>query len=636
MKFRQKIILSLLLAIVLGSVAYPQEVVMPDTNLQSVVRNTLNLGPDQPITRQQLQGLDHFVAENQQIIDLAGLEHATGLESLVVPGNDIVDLTPIATLVKLRNLALGENRISDIRPLANLKEIRELHLTTNMVTDVSPLSNLTMLRKLHLRHNLVEDVTPLANLTELIDLDIRNNPALDYSAIEVLGIPYFSYDQCCEVEPLPVWDKIRNRYYPSIGMPWGSDPGWQKALGRPDLTRIEQITLHDLWIGAGNFDLSEKKTPRGIKLVGNVAEARQLRDEYLSLNPNLIIVKAVAIREVGLHELPLDSPYWVRDENGNIVLGWKGTYGLYDFTNPDVLATIMEEVQATAECGLYDGVFFDHWNDGDTALAGYRPLEAEQRARVALMEFIRTELRPDFLVFVNGGGKLVGPLTGSLVNGSFMETVTPADKPQEDMPANLRKYVNTLKWSEGTVREPRINLLEGWANPHEPPDSPTNSRWMRVFTTLGLTHSDGYVLFTNGDGHRHYWYDFWDADLGRPVGEKGQLYQETDGLYIREFTNGWAAYNNSGAEQTITLPELAFGVASGMEDMEHTLPDLDGEMYLRMTPPNPADVNGDGVVNIFDLTLVAQAFGKDGLEGDVNGDGVVNVFDLVFVAGEIQ
>ena len=45
-------------------------------------------------------------------------------------------------------------------------------------------------------------------------------------------------------------------------------------------------------------------------------------------------------------------------------------------------------------------------------------------------------------------------------------------------------------------------------------------------------------------------------------------------------------------------------------------------------------MNGDGVVNILDLILVAQAFGEDGLEADVNGDGVVNVFDLVFVANQ--
>ena len=47
-----------------------------------------------------------------------------------------------------------------------------------------------------------------------------------------------------------------------------------------------------------------------------------------------------------------------------------------------------------------------------------------------------------------------------------------------------------------------------------------------------------------------------------------------------------------------------------------------------------ADVNRDGVVNILDLTLVAQALGTGSPPEDVNGDGVVNVFDLVFVAGQ--
>ena len=191
-----------------------------------------------------------------------------------------------------------------------------------------------------------------------------------------------------------------------------------------------------------------------------------------------------------------------------------------------------------------------------------------------------------------------------------------------------------LHWLETNLREPRINSLEGLAIPTEPPDSPTNLRWMRAYTTMSLTHSDGYVLFVANRDHTHYWYDFWDADLGHPVGPKFQFYDDVKGLYIREFTNGWAVYNQSGETQVITLPEEVQGVASRLEGQSHTLPNLDGEMYLRVKPPNPADINGDGVVTIFDLTLVAQAFGKDGLEGDGDGDGVVNVFDLVFVANE--
>ena len=47
-----------------------------------------------------------------------------------------------------------------------------------------------------------------------------------------------------------------------------------------------------------------------------------------------------------------------------------------------------------------------------------------------------------------------------------------------------------------------------------------------------------------------------------------------------------------------------------------------------------ADVNGDGVVNILDLSLVEQNFGAilDHPEADINGDGQVNVLDLILIA----
>ena len=52
----------------------------------------------------------------------------------------------------------------------------------------------------------------------------------------------------------------------------------------------------------------------------------------------------------------------------------------------------------------------------------------------------------------------------------------------------------------------------------------------------------------------------------------------------------------------------------------------------------PADVNGDGVVNIFDLVSVVSHLGKQGqnLAEDVNGDGIVNILDLVSVAGMFE
>ena len=45
------------------------------------------------------------------------------------------------------------------------------------------------------------------------------------------------------------------------------------------------------------------------------------------------------------------------------------------------------------------------------------------------------------------------------------------------------------------------------------------------------------------------------------------------------------------------------------------------------------DINGDGVVDIFDLVFVAKALGNtEPNDADVNGDGVINIFDLALVA----
>ncbi|MBT3268403.1 S8 family serine peptidase [Candidatus Poribacteria bacterium] len=52
-------------------------------------------------------------------------------------------------------------------------------------------------------------------------------------------------------------------------------------------------------------------------------------------------------------------------------------------------------------------------------------------------------------------------------------------------------------------------------------------------------------------------------------------------------------------------------------------------------PRDPADVNGDGRVDIVDIVVVATAFGGDAAltpSADVNADGVINVVDLITVA----
>ena len=49
-----------------------------------------------------------------------------------------------------------------------------------------------------------------------------------------------------------------------------------------------------------------------------------------------------------------------------------------------------------------------------------------------------------------------------------------------------------------------------------------------------------------------------------------------------------------------------------------------------------ADMNGDGVVNILDLVLVASQFNTNNATADLNGDGTVNIQDLVLVANALN
>ena len=241
-------------------------------------------------------------------------------------------------------------------------------------------------------------------------------------------------------------------------------------------------------------------------------------------------------------------------------------------------------------------------------------------------------MRDDFLIMVNTNDRQA-PDSAPYINGLFMETGFPEkrDTP-EGIESGLVRVENTLRWAVESLQEPRIIGLEGSDYRHESPFTPRNVRWMRATTTLGLTFSDGYVAFPLRGGP---FYDFWNADLGRPVGEKNALYDEKiPGLYIREYTNGWAVYNHSGEARVVTLPEEARSAAHGWENTTHPVPDLDGDIFLRLPPQIPGDLNGDGLVNILDLTLVARALGTDDAKGDVNGDGVINIIDLVFVANQ--
>jgi len=110
------------------------------------------------------------------------------------------------------------------------------------------------------------------------------------------------------------------------------------------------------------------------------------------------------------------------------------------------------------------------------------------------------------------------------------------------------------------------------------------------------------------------------VELGHKLGfvdEAGRIVIQPQFDSVRDFTEGLAPVELEGKWGFIDKAG-EFLTYEGIEEE----PELIG------------DVNGDEVVDIFDLVMVAGQFGKKGnSRGDINGDEDVNIFDLVMVAG---
>ena len=612
---------------------------MPDSALREAVREKLVIPAHIPLTQTHLQSLTNLRAIDKGIVDLTGLEHAMRLRSLVLPRNEIHDLSPLSGLTGLVYLNLGSNQITDLSPLAGLVNLEVLGLSNNRIVDVSPLAGLVNLKMLSLVSNQISDISPLMGLENLENLEIYGNANEVLSTLPLSKLIQFGYDETCDLEGVPIPERVENREHPSIFGPFGGGI----ILNLPELTWKEAWAYHDLvWSSLLFGSTTWLPRPDGLKHLVHIETARKQRDDILSRNPNMIFIVAMNYQAANPGEYPEDWPYWLRDEAGNRIK--EGANPLIDFTYPEVQDYLVRQVIGFAKCGLFDGIFLDWWRHEWRGWKNTHNYAYDvEEAAITMLRRMREgvdEVRDDFLIIANTTNTKI-PRSAPYVNGTFMETIDGYSH------TGLAEIESTLLWSEQNFREPQINCLEGRPLPdnREPLDSPRNQQWMRLFTTMSLTHSDGYVLFVQGGQrhpHRHYWYPFYDAPLGRPVGgdeTKGQFYENQEGLFIREFTNGWAVYNRSGKEQQIEFPEAVSGVASGVEEKRvHVLPDLDGEIYLKSesgleTAPT-VDVNGDGVVNIFDLVVVANAFGE--AEPDVNGDGTVNVLDLVKIANAFE
>ena len=91
------------------------------------------------------------------------------------------------------------------------------------------------------------------------------------------------------------------------------------------------------------------------------------RDQHLAFNPNLLFLLGVENRDSELVARLMSAlsrtiiRFGLRDASGQVVI--EARRGVINFVHPDVQDIIVGQALAVAKCGLYDGIFFDHWNE---------------------------------------------------------------------------------------------------------------------------------------------------------------------------------------------------------------------------------------------------------------------------------
>jgi len=386
---------------------------------------------------------------------------------------------------------------------------------------------------------------------------------LSPSLVFVLSIVVFGVSSVSAQTPTtpleqPRIERIQGRTFPSVFQ------AWNPAQNVQDDSPLHTVARHDLVFHVPEFfGLRWNQKPTGLAdgfTAASTGKAKSFRQKLLALNPNLVLIAEIRYRDAHKTYLPEGHEWWLRDEKGQIVPGWdEGGYFCLDFHNPEFRSQVARQAKAAVESGAVDGVMLDWWSD--------------DASRLALVQEVREAIGEKAIILANANDRQTPP-SAPYINGYFMECT------ESRTAQDWKRIADTLAWAESHLREPRVNCLETWY--HESRD---DLHLMRATTTLALTHSDGYCLFSDPNplptpDHLHNWYSFWNRSLGKPVAN-GMV--NSDGTVRREFENGTVVYNPMGNKAvSVTFADDRRSAATGQVARFHDLVCPDGDLFLKV------------------------------------------------------
>jgi hypothetical protein len=351
-------------------------------------------------------------------------------------------------------------------------------------------------------------------------------------------------------------ERIRNRGFPSVFQ------AWSPADNLPNEDKLRTLARHDLvWRSPTLFGLRWETRPTALATSfspDSIRVGQSMRQSLLTMNPNMIFIAEIRYRDAPANFFPESHAWWLRDKRGRRRKGWaEGGYYLLDFSNVEYQRHVASRAKAAVETGVFDGVFLDWWGDDSD--------------RLSLVRTVRNAIGSDHLIIANANDRKT-PRTAPYINGYFMECF------RSKTAADWNRIISTLVWAEENLRSPRVNCLETWHH-----RSRNDLPLMRSVTTLSLTLSNGYCLFSDPNplpapDHLHNWYPFWTRTLGQPL-SKGV--RRSDGSFAREFEHGTAVFNPMGNRRaTVSFEKSRRSVNTGKDATRHIISPGDGDLFI--------------------------------------------------------
>ena len=590
-----------------------------------------------PLT--QLIELTMLTLHGNQISDITALTQLTKLMLLGLTTNQISDISPLAQLKKLTLLQLEYNQVRDIIPLAQAESLTKLYLDHNQIRDLSPLTTLTRLTTLDLASNQISDVTPLAQLSEsLEELDLRDNRIRDVTPLANL-----IYLEELKLRDNPITDTSPLSSLLDENPDLDVDIEVIREKGGPTLTvssspSLTGMTLHGgvvtLKLSSGAFDLRTK-----------------IRDAVTISGITGITFDWTDIEKVSDMEIRIILTYDGTIDKDTMLTFTMGPVGIKNYNRPALTAEILVSADvggtptlnaSTAapltEATLHGSVitlilsgkrYDTNWNyvSQNVTLSGIagvtfkrHNVESVSDTRVTIqLEFngnINTESTLTFTVGAKAIENYDGPaFTAELPVSTGVEAVSTKASATD---ATLRISPSSVASSAiGQQLEFTLDIVDG--------EAVAGYQATVQFDTTALR----YVSSSNGD--------FLPAGafFVQPVVEVNLVKLNAASLAVESNGDGTLATLTfeviAVKASTLTLSDVLLSNNAG----ESSVPQIENAQITEPTGLK-GDVNGDGIVNIQDLVLVAGRLGQSGTNtADVNGDGLVNIQDLVLVAGAL-